>query len=286
MEEGGEVFERARILARAVAAQHGFLGGVLESRAPAKKGLFTMLAIIGGSGLTQLSNMEIERREVVRTPYGEPSGALAFGRVCDEPVVFLARHGYGHTIPPHLVNYRANIWALKQAKATGIVSVASVGGIRADLAPGTLIVPNQIIDYTWGRKSTFFEGGDTPVRHIDFTEPYDEALRRRLLAAIRAAGDSAVDGGVYASTQGPRLESAAEIDRLERDGCDIVGMTGMPEAALARELELPYAAIGVVVNYAAGRSSSAHGIHFDDIELVLQESMVRVRAVLEGLCHV
>ena len=142
-----------------------------------------MLAIIGGSGLTQLSNMEIERREVVRTPYGEPSGALAFGRVCDEPVVFLARHGYGHTIPPHLVNYRANIWALKQAKATGIVSVASVGGIRADLAPGTLIVPNQIIDYTWGRKSTFFEGGDTPVRHIDFTEPYDETLRHRLLAA-------------------------------------------------------------------------------------------------------
>jgi len=124
------------------------------------------------------------------------------------------------------------------------------------------------------------------VRHVDFTDPYDEALRRRLLAAICAAGDSAVDGGVYASTQGPRLETAAEIDRLERDGCDIVGMTGMPEAALARELELPYAAIGVVVNYAAGRSASAHGIHFDDIELVLQASMVRVRAVLEGLCHV
>ena len=164
--------------------------------------------------------------------------------------------------------------------------MASVGGIRADLAPGTLIVPDQIIDYTWGRKSTFFEGGDTPVRHIDFTHPYDASLRRRVLAAIHAAGDSAVDGGVYASTQGPRLESAAEINRLERDGADIVGMTGMPEAALARELELPYAAIGVVVNYAAGRSSSEHGIHFDDIELVLQESMVRVRDVLECLCHV
>ena len=171
-------------------------------------------------------------------------------------------------------------------EVTGIVSVASVGGIRADLAPGTLIVPDQIIDYTWGRNSTFFEGGDTPVRHIDFTHPYDEPLRRRLLAAIHAAGDSAVDGGVYASTQGPRLESAAEINRLERDGADIVGMTGMPEAALARELELPYAAISVVVNYAAGRSSSEHGIHFDDIELVLQESMVRVRNVLECLCQV
>ena len=245
-----------------------------------------MLAIIGGSGLTQLSNMEIERREVARTPYGEPSGALAFGRMCNEPVVFLARHGYGHTIPPHLVNYRANIWALKEARVSGIVSVASVGGVRADLAPGTLIVPDQIIDYTWGRKSTFFEGGDTPVRHIDFTHPYDEPLRQRLLAAIRRAGDSAVDGGVYATSQGPRLETAAEIDRFERDGCDIVGMTGMPEAALARELEQPYAAIGVVVNFAAGRSSSENGIHFDDIEVVLQESMVRVRNVLECLCQI
>src|SRR5690606_16271091 len=124
-----------------------------------------MLAIIGGSGLTQLSNMEIERREVARTPYGEPSGALVFGRMCDEPVVFLARHGYGHTIPPHLVNYRANIWALKQAQVTGIVSVASVGGIRADLAPGTLIVPDQIIDYTWVRLSTSLYVGYPPVRH-------------------------------------------------------------------------------------------------------------------------
>mgnify|MGYP001251321964 CR=1 FL=1 len=245
-----------------------------------------MLAIIGGSGLTQLSNMEIERREVARTPYGEPSGALIFGRMCDQPVVFLARHGFGHTIPPHLVNYRANIWALKDAKVSAIVSVASVGGIRADLPPGTLIVPDQIIDYTWGRSSTFFDGGDAPVRHIDFTHPYDAPLRQRLLAAIGAAGEQAVDGGVYASTQGPRLETAAEIDRFERDGADIVGMTGMPEAALARELGLPYAAIGVVVNYAAGRGASEHGIQFEDIELVLQDSMVRVRKVLECICKV
>jgi 5'-methylthioadenosine phosphorylase len=245
-----------------------------------------MLAIIGGSGLTQLSNMEIERREVARTPYGEPSGALIFGRMCDQPVVFLARHGFGHTIPPHLVNYRANIWALKDAKVSAIVSVASVGSIRADLPPGTLIVPDQIIDYTWGRSSTFFDGGDAPVRHIDFTHPYDAPLRQRLLAAIGAAGEQAVDGGVYASTQGPRLETAAEIDRFERDGADIVGMTGMPEAALAREQGLPYAAIGVVVNYAAGRWSSEHGIQFEDIELVLQDSMVRVRKVLECICKV
>ena len=245
-----------------------------------------MLAIIGGSGLTQLSNMETNRREVARTPFGEPSGALTYGTMCDQPVVFLARHGYGHTIPPHLVNYRANIWALKEAKVTAIVSVASVGSIRPDFPPGTLVVPHQIIDYTWGRKSTYFEGGEGLVRHIDFTHPYDEALRQRLIAAARAAGDSAYDGAVDAATQGPRLETAAEINRLERDGADVVGMTGMPEAALARELEIPYAAINVVANYAAGRVSSEQGIHFGDIEMVLQESMLRVRHLLEHLCKV
>jgi 5'-methylthioadenosine phosphorylase len=245
-----------------------------------------MLAIIGGSGLTQLSNLAIVRREVVRTPYGEPSGALTYGSLCAEPVVFLARHGYGHTIPPHLVNYRANIWALKQARVRGIISVASVGSIRAGLAPGALVVPDQIIDYTWGRESTFFEGGETLVKHVDFTHPYDAALRRRLLAATAAAGELAVDGGVYAATQGPRLETAAEINRFERDGADVVGMTGMPEAVLAREMELPYAALNVVVNYAAGRSDSAQGIVFDDIEATLQTAMARVRAILEKICHV
>lgn len=244
-----------------------------------------MLAIIGGSGLTQLASMEVLRREVARTPFGEPSGALIFGKLCEKPVVFLARHGHGHTIPPHQVNYRANLWALKQAKADGVVSVASVGGIRSDLAPGALVIPHQILDYTWGRKSTFFEGGEQPVRHIDFTHPYDPGLRLRLLAAAKAAGETAVDGGVYATTQGPRLETAAEIDRLERDGADLVGMTGMPEAALARELELPYAAINVVVNYAAGRAASSEGIHFDSIEQVLHEAMLRVRCILEALCR-
>lgn len=245
-----------------------------------------MLAIIGGSGLTQLSNLAIVRREVVRTPYGEPSGALTYGSLCEEPVVFLARHGYGHTIPPHLVNYRANIWALKQADVSGIISVASVGSIRADLAPGTLVVPDQIIDYTWDRKSTFFEGGETPVKHVDFTHPYDPSLRQRLLLATAAVGELAVDGGVYAATQGPRLETAAEINRFERDGADVVGMTGMPEAVLARELELPYAALNVVVNYGAGRADSAAGIIFDDIETVLQTAMSRVRVILERLCQV
>jgi 5'-methylthioinosine phosphorylase len=242
-----------------------------------------MLAVIGGSGLSKLASLEVTRRKAVRTPYGEPSGALTFGKLRGRELVFLARHGYGHTVAPHEVNYRANLWALKEQQVDEVVSVASVGGIRRDLGPGTLIVPDQIIDYTWGRSATYFEGAGTPVTHIDFTEPYTQALRRRILAAAQACGEPIVDGGVYAATQGPRLESAAEINRLERDGADIVGMTGMPEAALARELGLDYAAIAVSANFAAGRSDSAHAVALDRIEAVLTEAMGRVRRIIEQL---
>lgn len=242
-----------------------------------------MLGIIGGTGLTQLSNLEVTRRQVVRTPFGDPSGALTFGKLNRRDVVFLARHGYGHTIPPHEVNYRANIWALRSEGVERIVSVASVGGIRADLPPGTLAIPHQVLDYTWGRKHTFFEGPDQPVTHVDFTHPYSNELRASLLTAAAAAGQAIVSSGVYAATQGPRLESAAEIDRLERDGADMVGMTGMPEASLARELELRYAAVAVVVNHAAGRGDSSEAIHLEQINAVLQASMVKVRMLLEKL---
>jgi len=243
-----------------------------------------MIAIIGGSGLTHLSSLDVIRREVVRTPYGEPSGALQFGHICDQQTVFIARHGYGHTIPPHEVNYRANIWALKQAGAKAIISVASVGGISDHLGPGVILVPDQIIDYTWGRSSTFFDGGDSPVVHVDFTEPYDPALRQQILKAAQAAGEVVVDGATYAATQGPRLETAAEITRLERDGAHVVGMTGMPEAVLARELELPYAAIQIVANHAAGRGSSAHRIEMKDIEETLRQAMGRVHNILQHIC--
>jgi 5'-deoxy-5'-methylthioadenosine phosphorylase len=242
-----------------------------------------LLGIIGGTGLTQLSNLEVTRRQVVRTPYGDPSGALTFGRLNGHDVVFLARHGYGHTIPPHEVNYRANIWALHSEGAGRVVSVASVGGIRSDLLPGALAIPHQVLDYTWGRKHTFFEGPDQPVTHVDFTHPYCEELRVSLLKAAAGAGQVVVKSGVYAATQGPRLESAAEIDRLERDGADMVGMTGMPEAALAREIGLPYAAVAVVVNHAAGRGDSSEAIHLDQINAVLRASMVKVRSLLERL---
>lgn len=242
-----------------------------------------MLAVIGGSGLSQLASLEVTERKAVRTPYGEPSGALTFGRIRGKAMVFLARHGYGHTVAPHEVNYRANVWALKEAGVEGIVSVASVGGIRRDIAPGLLLVPDQIIDYTWGRRSTYFEGAGTPVTHVDFTEPYTAELRERILAAARECGEAILDGGTYAATQGPRLESAAEINRLERDGADIVGMTGMPEAALARELGLPYAAIAVSANFAAGRAESEHAIPMERIEAVLAEAMGRVRRIIEQL---
>jgi 5'-methylthioadenosine phosphorylase len=243
-----------------------------------------MLAIIGGSGLSQLGNLEVSQRKVVRTPYGEPSGPLTLGRIADREVMFLARHGYGHTIAPHQVNYRANLWALKDSGATRVVSVASVGGIRKDLWPGVLVLPHQVVDYTWGRPSTYFEGSGVAVNHVDFTEPYTASLRKALLAAAEACGERVFDGAVYATTQGPRLETAAEITRLERDGCDIVGMTGMPEAVLAREISLEYAAIAVIANFAAGRGDSERAIPLDKIEAVLAESMGRVRRVIDSFC--
>jgi len=244
-----------------------------------------VLAIIGGSGLTKLANLEVRRRIVARTPYGDPSGAITYGKIDRRDVLFLARHGYGHTIAPHEVNYRANLWALKQAGASEVVSVASVGGIRNDIWPGAILLPHQVIDYTWGRSSTFFEGPGAPVNHIDFTEPYSRLMRERLLKAAAAAGERITDGGVYAATQGPRLETAAEINRLQRDGAEIVGMTGMPEAALAREISLEYATIAVVANYAAGRGDSERAVPLDKIEAVLEEAMGRVRRIIEKLCE-
>ncbi|ACL72833.1 methylthioadenosine phosphorylase [Thioalkalivibrio sulfidiphilus HL-EbGr7] len=239
----------------------------------------TTLAIIGGTGLTTLKGLEITRREVMHTPYGEPSGPLTHGLLAGREVVFLARHGYSHTIPPHQVNYRANIWALKHAGVHGVVAVAAVGGITTEMAPRRIAFPDQIIDYTWSRAHTFFDQDLTHVTHVDFTEPYDPALRQRLIAAARSIGVDAVERGTYAATQGPRLETAAEINRLERDGCDMVGMTGMPEAVLARELELPYATCAVIANWAAGRGEGE--ITMDEVQENIAAAMSNVRHVLE-----
>ena len=242
-----------------------------------------MLAILGGSGLSRFSTLEDTTRISARTAFGEPSGLLTLGRIGGREVIFLARHGDAHSIPPHEVNYRANIRALKDAGATRIASVATVGGIRREFGPGALIVPDQIIDYTWGRASTFFQGPGAKVTHIDFTEPYTAALRRAILEAAKTCGEAIADGGCYGTTQGPRLETAAEISRMERDGADLVGMTGMPEAALAREAGLEYAAIAVVANHAAGKGDSAHAISLAAIEAVVEQAMQRVRRILERL---
>ncbi|TMG84401.1 MAG: S-methyl-5'-thioinosine phosphorylase [Betaproteobacteria bacterium] len=240
-----------------------------------------MLAIIGGSGLTRLSTLAVAHREVVRTPYGEPSSALVYGQIAGRDVVFLARHGHGHTIPPHKVNYRANLWALKNRGVESVLAVASVGAISDQYSPGDLVLPHQLVDYTHGREHTFFDGGDRKVVHVDFTQPYSAQLRERCMQAAVSAGILIHDRGIYAAVSGPRLETAAEIDRMARDGATLVGMTGMPEAALARELGVAYAAIAVVVNSAAGRGESAQEISMEKIVMVLESAMDKVRSLID-----
>ncbi|MGQ0657865.1 MAG: S-methyl-5'-thioinosine phosphorylase [Chromatiales bacterium] len=215
-----------------------------------------MIGILAGSGAQQLAALRVEREQSLSTAYGDPSGPLLHGSFAGVPVVFLNRHGPGHTLAPHRINYRANLHALSQAGASTVIAIAAVGGITTAMSPARIVLPSQIIDYTYGRDHTFFDDAQAPVTHVDFTKPYSEPLRQCLLDAARAAGVDVAADAVYGATQGPRLETAAEIDRMARDGCDIVGMTGMPEAGLAREIGLAYACCAVVANWAAGRAES------------------------------
>lgn len=210
------------------------------------------LAVIGGTGLYRLAELQDVETQQPDTRFGAPSGPVRIGTLHGRRVAFLARHGEGHSIPPHRINYRANLAALQALGARRVLALNTVGGITERFGPRVLACPDQLIDYTWGRVSTLCEEPGTEVIHIDFGEPYDRALRRELLAAAAKAGVPVVDGGCYGATQGPRLETRAEIARLRRDGCDLVGMTGMPEAALARELGLEYACLAIVANWAAG----------------------------------
>ncbi|GHE25411.1 S-methyl-5'-thioinosine phosphorylase [Vulcaniibacterium thermophilum] len=210
------------------------------------------LAVIGGTGLYRLAELQDVETQQPDTRFGAPSGPVRIGTLHGRRVAFLARHGEGHSIPPHRINYRANLAALQALGARRVLALNTVGGITERFGPRVLACPDQLIDYTWGRVSTLCEEPGTEVVHIDFGEPYDRALRRELLAAAAKAGVPVVDGGCYGATQGPRLETRAEIARLRRDGCDLVGMTGMPEAALARELGLEYACLAIVANWAAG----------------------------------
>jgi 5'-methylthioinosine phosphorylase len=210
------------------------------------------LAIIGGTGLYQFPGLDNIERTTVETPFGPTSAPIVAGTFAGRRIAFLARHGEGHSVPPHRVNYRANVWALHHAGARRVIGVNAVGGIRDDMGPRVVAVPDQIIDYTHGRYTSFCDVDGAEVKHVDFSEPYTASLRKDILAASQRAGVAVVDGGCYGATQGPRLETRAEITRMRRDGCDLVGMTGMPEAALARELELDYACIALIANWAAG----------------------------------
>jgi 5'-methylthioinosine phosphorylase len=240
------------------------------------------LAVIGGSGLYNFPGLENTDRQSVDTPFGPASGDVVTGDFAGRRLAFLARHGESHSLPPHRVNYRANLWALHQLGARRVVGVNAVGGIRHDMGPRVIVVPDQVIDYTHGRYTSFCDVEGAEVKHIDFSEPYTESLRRDLLAAAGKAGIAAIDGGCYGATQGPRLETRAEIARMKRDGCDLVGMTGMPEAALARELELDYACLALVANFAAGCGDEAE-ISIEEIFAHLAAATAEVPRLIRAM---
>lgn len=240
----------------------------------------TQLAIIGGTGLTRLEGLKILEKNHLETPFGAPSADYIIGELNEKKVVFLARHGDPHRIPPHKINYRANIWGLKKLGVRNIIAVAAVGGITPRMEPAHIAIPDQIIDYTYGRQHTFFEDTLEEVTHIDFTFPYAQTLREQLINAAATAHIPITPIGTYGCTHGPRLESSAEIERMERDGCDIVGMTGMPEAALAKEQNMDYAAIAVVANWAAGKMDGE--ITMAEIERHLHKGMADAADILRA----
>lgn len=242
------------------------------------------LAVIGGTGLYKLADLQDVQSHQPHTPYGELSGPVRVGLLGAHRVAFLARHGEGHSLPPHRVNYRANLAALKALGATRVLALNTVGGITERFGPRVLACPDQLIDYTWGRISTICEEPDTEVIHVDFGEPYTHSLRKAVIAAAARSGIALVDGGCYGATQGPRLETRAEIHRMRRDGCDLVGMTGMPEAGLAREMGLDYACLAIVANWAAGAGPDQDEvITLQDVLDNVTAASARLPALLQAL---
>ena len=240
------------------------------------------LAVIGGSGLYNFPGLENSTRHAIDTPYGAASGEVVMGDFAGKCIAFLSRHGESHTLPPHRVNYRANLWALHSLGALRVIGVNAVGGIRGDMGPRVIVVPDQLIDYTHGRDTSYCDVEGAEVKHIDFSEPYTGSLRQLLLTAARKADVAVIDGGCYGATQGPRLETRAEIARMKRDGCDLVGMTGMPEAALARELALEYACLALVANFAAGCGDEAE-ISIEEIFAHLAAATTEVPRILSAM---
>ncbi|TDG14014.1 S-methyl-5'-thioinosine phosphorylase [Seongchinamella unica] len=240
-----------------------------------------VLGVIGGTGIDQLDGLQIVDNHAIETPYGDPSRLIQEGRLGDTRLFFLQRHGSPRAIPPHLINYRANLWALRSQGVTDIVAVNAVGGITDAMRPGKLVIPDQLIDYTWGREHTIDSGENDTLMHIDFTEPYDRELRQRLLDIASGQAIAHAAAGVLGVKQGPRLETAAEIRRMANDGCDLVGMTGMPEASLAREMGLAYASVCMVVNAAAGLDDAP--LTLDAMRATLQREAAVVRQLLAAL---
>ncbi|MCK5354795.1 MAG: S-methyl-5'-thioinosine phosphorylase [Methyloprofundus sp.] len=236
-------------------------------------------ALIGGSGLTQIESLNIIDEKHYKTPFGAPSSCCVRGELKGQKVVFLARHGNPHTIAPHKINYRANLWALKEAGAEQIIGIAAVGGISTEMKPARIAIPDNIIDYSYGREHTYLAEDAEIVQHIDFSYPYNTGLRQALIDSAEQLELGIQNQGVYGCTQGPRLETAAEILRMERDGCDLVGMTGMPEAALARELDIPYACCAVIANWAAGKAKGE--ITMPEIIKNLEQGMADTERLLQ-----
>ncbi len=241
------------------------------------------IGLIGGTGAARLIPKDTANRFAIDTPFGPPSSAIRQWQTGTTEWVFIARHGDDGRTPPHLVNYRANIWALRQTACEQVLGINAVGGIAVEASPGRVALPDQLIDYTWGRQHSFVDGKAESIQHVDFGCPITTTLHAQLITAADTAGLDVLTRAVYAVTQGPRLETAAEIDRLERDGCDVVGMTAMPEAGLARELELEYAICAPVVNWAAGRSGESDPDIHAEIDTYLEHGMAQVAQLLRAL---
>ena len=237
------------------------------------------LALVGGTGLTELE--DAAETLVLDTPYGAPSAPVRVVETEPLRLLFLPRHGNPHRFPPHCVNYRANMWALREAGVDHVLAVSAVGGISRGYTPGALAAPDQLIDYSWGREHTYCDSENAPLVHVDFSHPYEGPLRKALLHSAANHSIEVIDGGCIGVFQGPRLESAAEVEKARRDGCDMAGMTSLPEAGLARELGLDYAGIAVISNWGAGVSDEL--ISEDDIAETLREPMTRVRALVRAL---
>jgi 5'-methylthioinosine phosphorylase len=240
----------------------------------------TKIAIIGGTGLATLTSIKVLNEKFYETQYGQTDAPLVTGILSDIEVIFLARHGIPHVIPPHKVNYRANLRALKDSGISDIISVNAVGGITNSMQPGTIVIPDQVIDYTYCRKHTYYDDGLDQVIHIDFTHPYSKTIRNILIKSAKAISTNLKISATYGATQGPRLETAAEIKKLEQDGCDLVGMTGMPEASLARELDMNYASICLVVNWAAGKTNSI--ITMEAIQSHIKSGMKEINLIIKN----